>query len=373
MARQKGSQRRSWDEWFRLAKRYKETHGDLLVPKSYITPEGARLGRWIDRQRARYNEVPSAPRLLYPDEIALLNSIGMVWKLEYRHDWQDWLRALDVYGRTHPDMDIPKSYVQGEYALGNWVSEQRKARCAGRLTESQIADLDARGILWSASTRPRAWEDWFEDARAYHGRHGDLMVPPDYRTEDGRRLGLWIYAQRDIYMGRRTSERLTPERAAALEEIGMVWEPEKRREDDWERMYAWVSDYARAHGSLPLWPRGMKSPDGRSASGWIAMQRAALARGGIDPDRAKRLSAIGIVAARSAAQREQEWETMYDAVASYHSKNGGLPAHHRDEKAPDGRLMSRWIQSQKQAARKGSLPPERVQRLARLGIVDAAL
>ena len=51
MARQKRPsprRRLSWDEWYKLAKRYRDIHGDLLVPKDYACPGGEKLGRWIE-------------------------------------------------------------------------------------------------------------------------------------------------------------------------------------------------------------------------------------------------------------------------------------------------------------------------------------
>lgn len=372
MSKAKQPRRRlSWDEWYRLAKRYRDAHGDLLIPRDYVSPEGAKLGRWIERQRARYNAVPSAARGLYPDEIALLDELGMVWKLEYRHDWDDWLGALDGYRRVHGDANIPKSYVHGSYALGNWVVEQRKARAAGRLTEREIADLDARDMLWNVGARRRSWDEWFEDARAYYEAHGDLAVSPEYVTEGGDRLGLWVYAQRDIRAGRKGDRALTPEQAARLESVGMVWEPEALKSEAWDRMYAWIAEYRQAHGRLPLWPRSMKAPDGRSMSGWIATQRTALARGSVAPERASRLRAIGIEAPQSTEQRDDAWDRMYAAVADYFRENGSLPPWHRDLRAPDGRQMPRWIQAQRRALQAGGLSQDRIERLARLGIVGS--
>lgn len=359
----------SWDEWYKLAKQYRDTHGDLLVPKNYVCPGGEKLGRWIEGQRARYNEVPSAPRCLYPDEIALLNGLGMVWKLENRWEWSKWLSALDRCRKALGHINVSADFTLDGYALGNWIIRQRKLYANGELTPKQIADLDARGMVWSARPPRRAWDDWFQDAERYHADHGDLMVPQDYCTEDGHRLGLWIYQQRDLYMDRRPNQTLRPDRVARLESIGMVWEPEKQKAEAWESMYGWIADYWRDNGKLPLWPRGQKAPDGRSMSGWIASQRTALAQGGVTQERAARLAEIGIVAARSEASRAEDWERMYASVADYIRQNGRVPASHKALPAPDGRSMSRWIRTQRRSMEKGVMPRERAERLARLGIV----
>ena len=149
-------------------------------------------------------------------------------------------------------------------------------------------------MRWSLRTRPRSWDAWFADAEAYYRQHGDLLVPLDALTPAGDKLGFWIYRQRDIYMGRKKGLRLTGEQVEKLAAIGMVWDPLALRADAWERMYAWVLAYRNENAKLPLWPRDLKAPDGRSMGAWIRAQRQGLALGKIPPERAAKLNAIGI-------------------------------------------------------------------------------
>ena len=286
-----------WEEWYLLAVRYAEEHGDLLVPKDYVCPSGERLGRWIERQRGKYNRVPSVSGGLSARQTEALDRIGMVWKLEYRRSWEDWLDALDRYAAAHGDADVPHAYEQDGFGLGDWLAKQRLRRAAGELDGDQIADLESRGVRWSLRTRPRAWEDWFAQAEAYYRAHGNLLVGLDEVTPDGGRLGYWIYRQRDIYMGRKQGLRLTQDQIDRLNRIGMVWEPLAARGDAWDRMYLWVARYARDHRRLPLWPPDLRAPDGRSAAGWIRTQRQSLADGRVSPERAERLARLGIVPA----------------------------------------------------------------------------
>lgn len=359
----------SWDEWYKLAKQYRDAHGDLLVPKNYVCPGEERLGRWIERQRARYNDVASIDRRLHDDEIALLEQIDMVWKLEYRSEWADWLKALDWYKDVYGSIDVPKDFVHGVYSLGNWIAKQRMAYAAGQLSPAQIEDLERRGMIWRAAAPRREWNDWYRDAEAYFEAHGDLMVPPNYQTPDGHKLGLWIYQQRDVYMGRKANRSLTSKQIARLERLHMVWEPERQKHEAWDSMYACVAEYWNAHGKLPLWPRNLKSPDGRSLPGWVRTQRTALARGNVPAERVERLAAIGIRASRPKACQDEAWERMYAAVADYLSRNGSLPATHKGAKSADGRLMPRWITLQRQNMAAGRLPEDKIDRLAQLGII----
>lgn len=299
----------SWDEWYRLAAAYRDANGNLLVPKDYACPAGQKLGRWIERQRAKYNGVTSVRGHLDRTQIMLLNQIGMVWKLEYRHDWAEWLEKLDWYRSMYGNVDVPHSFEDGDFRLGNWLVEQRKSYAAGTLGRREIDDLEARGVCWSVKTRPRAWEDWYADAAAYYKVHGTLMVPLDYRTQAGDRLGTWVYGQRDIYMGRKPGMTLTAAQVERLEAINMVWSPAAARPEAWDRMYAWVSEYVRLNGKLPLWPRDLKAPDGRSMWGWIRTQRQMLADGRVPPSRKKQLAALGILPFEKRAANESAGET----------------------------------------------------------------
>lgn len=222
---QKKRPRRDWEEWYYLALRYRDEYGDLLVPRDYVCPGGEKLGRWIERQRAKYNRVRTIKGYLEPWQIEMLNRVGMVWKLEYRRDWEEWLEQLDRYIAAHGNADVPHEYEQAGYGLGDWLAKQRLYYAAGQLTEQEIGDLEARGVRWRARTRRRSWDDWFADAEAYYAEHADLRVTLDYLTPGGNKLGFWVYRQRDIYMGRKKGLRLTEQQIDRLNSIGMTWDP----------------------------------------------------------------------------------------------------------------------------------------------------
>ena len=288
-----------WEDWYLLAARYYEEHRDLLVPRDYVCPAGEKLGRWIERQRAKYNRVPSVVGNLDGVQINYLNQIGMVWKLETRRGWDEWLRLLDAYAKEHGNIDVPHACEYGGAGLGGWLAKRRLDYAAGKLTPDEIQTLEARGVNWALQPRQRSWDDWFVDAQDYYRRHGHLMVHLDDLTSDGAKLGYWIYKQRDIYMGRKPGQTLTQEQIDRLNGIGMVWEPLAARSDAWERMYGYIAAYQAENQRLPLWPRGLKSPDGRSMSGWIGTQRQNLAEGKLPADRVTKLAQLGIVPATS--------------------------------------------------------------------------
>lgn len=61
-----------FEDWYEIAKKYYEEHGDLLVPRIYEDEEGHKLGRWIERLRAFHNGNPKIKVALTQTGIVML-------------------------------------------------------------------------------------------------------------------------------------------------------------------------------------------------------------------------------------------------------------------------------------------------------------
>ena len=109
------------------------------------------------------------------------------------------------------------------FRLGVWISNLRAARKARpgsfQVTPEHIALLDAIGMQWDA--REAKWAGAFRRAEEYCAAHGNLLVPVNYKTEDGFCLGDWVRRMRENYAC--AEKKLTAERIAKLEALGMVW------------------------------------------------------------------------------------------------------------------------------------------------------
>ena len=283
--------RRDWYDWYADAKAYYESHGDLLVPSRYTTPQGYRLGQWINFMRMKYKGAKGTSPL-YRNEIDLLESIGMVWSLHDCPRWEGWLALARAYYLEHGDLLVPEGCCPDGHHLDQWVVGLRVRYRNGLLSEKQIRDVERLGMVWETG-RTRAWEDYCTAAAAYRAAHGNLLVPKDYVTADGLALGRWINMQRSLrnhpgaYHGKRP---LSETQLAELEALGMVWNSNDAR---WEEMYDRALAFYRAHGKLP--GRGSKTPDGGEDLGvWAATQRGLLRSGRMDTGRAERLRALGL-------------------------------------------------------------------------------
>ena len=284
--------RRSWDEWFELAKQYRAEHGDLLIPRDYVSDDGALVGRWVERMRAIYNGKRSGA--LYADQITALEQIGMVWKLENRFSWESWMELCREYRDNYGDLLVPRSWAKGDMKLGEWINNARKSYLQGELSEQQIQDLSRLGMEWVVLTY-RSWEDWYADAKAFFAREGHFQIPKPYVTEDGDPLGRWLSTQRELYHGKIGCNVMPQERVRLLEAIGMEWDGNQQRERDWLEMYRYVTEYRAENGVLPISRSCTRAPNGKSMSYWITRQRSRLRIGNLSVTQRQQLRDIGIL------------------------------------------------------------------------------
>ena len=142
-----GKNNTTWDAAYSEACKYRQEHGDLNVPSSYVTDNGIRLGRWIRSQREVYKTTLSESRK------KKLDVLGMIWQPE--DPWNAKFRLVQQYYEAHGHTNMPTDYVVEGVWLRRWLSEQ-KARLNGKptgrsktvktLTPEQIEMLGTVGI-----------------------------------------------------------------------------------------------------------------------------------------------------------------------------------------------------------------------------------
>ena len=233
----------AWENGCASARRYRDSHSDLLVPVHYKDKDGFALGEWIVYNRQRYlgGNLPS-------DRVERLEALGMVWDTGSILWEKSYAAAVQYYLENHT-LEIPVKYVTPDgMALGVWLGSQRAAYKEGVLTDAQIEKLEALGVDWT-NRNDRKWQTAYEAAVKYHAAHGNLDVPTEYIDEDGILLGKWVSRQRYAWQNpERSSARVTPERKALLDELGMNWE----KTDSWQHRYELAVEYKKEHGSLAV-------------------------------------------------------------------------------------------------------------------------
>lgn len=339
----------AWEKGFASAQKYRTEHGDLLVPVRYRDKNDFALGEWIVYNRQRY-----LGGNLTQNRIERLEAIGMVWSTS-NDLWEQNYAAATQYYLEHGDLEVPIKYeTPSGFGLGGWLGAQRAAHKAGELPQEQVERLDALGMDWT-NRNDRKWMSLYDVAAAYYHEHGNLNVPSEYVTPDGVLLGKWVARQRYAYLNPdRSSARVTPERKALLDKLGMVWE----KYDPWQERYDLALAYKTEHGDLEI-PSVYKTEDGVWLGSWVSRQRQALNSGSsaLSSERRKLLRTLfkgerrpSDSAADHGTVREANWERNFRSAARYARKYKHLlvPASYVDS---DGVRLGVWI-SNLRAARK---------------------
>lgn len=339
----------AWEKGFASAQKYRTEHGDLLVPVRYRDKNDFALGEWIVYNRQRY-----LGGNLTQNRIERLEAIGMVWSTS-NDLWEQNYAAATQYYLEHGDLEVPIKYeTPSGFGLGVWLGAQRAAHKAGELPQEQVERLDALGMDWT-NRNDRKWMSLYDVAAAYYHEHGNLNVPSEYVTPDGVLLGKWVARQRYAYLNPdRSSARVTPERKALLDKLGMVWE----KYDPWQERYDLALAYKTEHGDLEI-PSVYKTEDGVWLGSWVNRQRQALNSGSsaLSSERRKLLRTLfkgerrpSDPAADHGTVREANWERNFRSAARYARKYKHLlvPASYVDS---DGVRLGVWI-SNLRAARK---------------------
>lgn len=361
----------AWEKGFASAQKYRTEHGDLLVPVRYRDKNDFALGEWIVYNRQRY-----LGGNLTQNRIERLEAIGMVWSTS-NDLWEQNYAAATQYYLEHGDLEVPIKYeTPSGFGLGVWLGAQRAAHKAGELPQEQVERLDALGMDWT-NRNDRKWMSLYDVAAAYYHEHGNLNVPSEYVTPDGVLLGKWVARQRYAYLNPdRSSARVTPERKALLDKLGMVWE----KYDPWQERYDLALAYKTEHGDLEI-PSVYKTADGIWLGSWVSRQRQALNSGSsaLSSERRKLLRTLfkgerrpSDPAADHGTVREANWERNFRSAARYARKYKHLlvPASYVDS---DGVRLGVWV-SNLRAARKNrpdsyQVTPAHIKKLNSIGMV----
>ncbi|KAK1737667.1 helicase-associated domain-containing protein [Skeletonema marinoi] len=109
----------AWEEMLQQLMKYKEEHGDTLVPAKY--PENRQLGIWVltQRQNRKNNSLAS-------ERVDKLNEIGFVWE-PLEAAWQSKYNKLNTFYKRYGHTKIPMG-GDGDEELYYWCMRQRHSK-----------------------------------------------------------------------------------------------------------------------------------------------------------------------------------------------------------------------------------------------------
>lgn len=355
----------SWQTMFEQAKKYYSENGDLEVPARFITNDGYSLGHWIYNQRAVRKGQQTGN--LSEEQIEKLNSIGMRWDLYTDYSWEKNFNAAKDYYEKNGHLDVPSRFVTRDgLPLGAWLSSLRTWESSGihpkYLSAERKKQLESIGMIWSKLDY--YWEQNFSEALRYYRKNGDLIVPSNFVTDNGVRLGSWIFRQRKLHSGSCKGTPLTAEQTARLNSIGMVWEPE----DPWLMSFNLVKGYYKEHGNINISQSTVVN--GVWLGKWIAEQKKRLKSGKHSDKQREYLNKLPLEDVSNIVQGsfsciidnqkyeffsnkdfENKMSNINYIVISVSSENDRLCFELQPRKAPITGMSSEWVKNYKEKIR----------------------
>ncbi len=355
----------SWQTMFEQAKKYYSENGDLEVPARFITNDGYSLGHWIYNQRAVRKGQQTGN--LSEEQIEKLNSIGMRWDLYTDYSWEKNFNAAKNYYEKNGHLDVPSRFVTRDgLPLGAWLSSLRTWKSSGihpkYLSAERKKQLESIGMIWSKLDY--YWEQNFSEALRYYRKNGDLIVPSNFVTDNGVRLGSWIFRQRKLHSGSCKGTPLTAEQTARLNSIGMVWEPE----DPWLMSFNLVKGYYKEHGNINISQSTVVN--GVWLGKWIAEQKKRLKSGKHSDKQREYLNKLPLEDVSNIVQGsfsciidnqkyeffsnkdfENKMSNINYIVISVSSENDRLCFELQPRKAPITGMSSEWVKNYKEKIR----------------------
>ena len=323
-----------WLKNYEALKIYYEEHGNIDVPKKYETEEGIKLGLWLCRQRLAYKGKGRSK--ITEEQIQLLNNLGMIWN-RYTNSWLKYYTALKKYYQEHGNIDIIKNYeTEDGIKLGKWLNNQRQAykgKGTNKITKNKIQLLNDLGMKWEINKE--TWDNHYSALKEYYKEHGNIDVPYNYETEEGLRLGEWLYHQRRICKDAK--------REKLLNMLGMNWDISM---ENWNKSYYALEEYYKKYGNIDV-PTRYETKDGIKLGLWLHRQRQAYKVKGtckITEDQIQLLNDLGM---KWEVQKEN-WNDNYYVLEKYYEEHGNVDVPTRYE-TKDGIKLGQWVYTQRRA------------------------
>ncbi|UJW28720.1 Helicase associated domain protein [Saccharothrix sp. AJ9571] len=348
----------SWERGLAAATRFHTLHGHLDVRPSDALhsldeDEGFDLSGWLKRRR-----IDRRKGKLTDNQISVLEALNMVWDV-HQARWDHSYTACAAFYAEHGHLRVPREYMarnarREEYRLVTWVDRQRQQR--GKLTGDQILKLNDIGMDWDRSTS--RWENNLAALQRFYDEHGHLNVPADLTNDEGVNL----YAVLSICRGSRRRGTLDATRIAALEALGIDWEP--GNSGAWDRVLRTLQAYYGEHGNI-LVPPEFTTDTGTVVADWLTLQRKRYARGELTDAQIAQLNAVGMIWQK----RGSRWARSLAVLTAVRDRYGDLNVTYQQaQRDPEARQAYSLLHRYRTDRSHGALPADKIAELTALGI-----
>ena len=175
----------NWIAYYEALKSFNATFGHFDVPKEY--PPNPKLKNWCSEQRTRYRRGQ-----LEQDRIAMLESIGFVWKKKAKRA-SSMLESLREFKEQHGHCNVPNRFKPNQ-PLATWVTTRRKAWREGKISDEELKHLNSIGFIWVPCNAK--WKQKLDELAQFKQKNGHCNVPRWF--PENQSLASWLQQQRRL-------------------------------------------------------------------------------------------------------------------------------------------------------------------------------
>jgi hypothetical protein len=338
----------TWEFMFGLLERYQVEFGHARpsTKDDYMTYP---MGDWVVRQRQIYRAGEMSL-----DRIEKFESLGPTWTWDpIADDYENRILELREYVKQHGTSRV--STKSGPHQqLGRWIGKMRAAYKKGELSPERIKAFESISSDWTWDAKEQDWNRKLELLIKFQEREGHASVPASHIEED-EYLGLWVFAQRDYFAGKRARGGMTDVRKAKLEAVPTwSWNPS---EDDFETKFEYLTKYIKQVGSSRV-PIGYFLDDFPLGK-WVSHRRDDYKKGKLNQAQIQRFESCS--ADWSWSPSLDSWEEAYAGLLDYVAENGNsrIP----QQTVYKGLNLGVWVSNQKSKYKQGRLSSDQISRL----------
>lgn len=185
---------KNWLVVYQELKEYYLEHGNYKIPDNYVTKNGVKLKKWLLKQKDLYHEDKLAM-----GKIILLEQINVSFGyLDFM--WNRYYNSLKKYINENPQLKVNNYTVSSNgLQIGKWYFEQLAAYRNHILNRRQIK-LFKEINYKSISLKNDSWDEHYYQLEDYFKKYGNINIKTEYVTEDGVKIGKWLFSQKASYL-----------------------------------------------------------------------------------------------------------------------------------------------------------------------------
>lgn len=207
---------KNWLVVYQELKEYYLEHGNYKIPDNYVTKNGIKLKKWLLKQKDLYHEDKLAM-----GKIILLEQINVSFGyLDFM--WNRYYNSLKKYINENPQLKVNNYTVSSNgLQIGKWYFEQLAAYRNHILNRRQIK-LFKEINYKSISLKNDSWDEHYYQLEDYFKKYGNINIKFEYVTEDGVKIGKWLFSQKASYLGN-SNVNISRNRIMLLNDLFIDW------------------------------------------------------------------------------------------------------------------------------------------------------